>query len=98
MPTPPLSRALTVLAALTLASACAPTCETTCRKIIRCGLADNFEALECEESCTRQTAQFEVEDNRTLKQAFRAHRRCITSSTCEELEDGECYDEDLFLF
>ncbi len=98
MPTPSLSRALAVLAALTLASACAPTCETTCRKIVRCELADNFEQLECEESCTRQSALFEVEDNKTLRQAFAAHRRCVTSSTCEELEAGECYDEDLFQF
>ncbi|MFT6145518.1 MAG: hypothetical protein ACJAZO_002341 [Myxococcota bacterium] len=101
MPTPTLtavSRALAVLAALTLGSACAPNCETTCNKIIRCELADNFEQLECEEACTRQSAQFEVEDNRTLKQDFRAHRSCIRSSTCEELEAGECYDEDLFQF
>ena len=79
-------------------SGCAPTCETICNKITRCELADGFEQLECQESCTRQDAQYKVEGEDTLKRAFADHRRCIASATCEEIEAGECYDEDLFLF
>lgn len=94
--------ALRALAALGLSAAllsgCAPGCEQTCRKLIRCELADNVAQLECEESCTRQDAQYELEEDDASAKAFREHRRCIGASTCEEIEDGECYDEDVFVF
>jgi len=92
--TPWLAAALTAL----VATACAPSCDSVCNKLIRCDVVDNLNPLECEESCARQDAQYELEDDKTLERAFADHRRCIGSSTCDELEDGACYEEELFQF
>ena len=94
----PLRFALGLVLAGTALSGCAPSCEATCRKLIRCELADNVGALECEESCSRQDAQYELEEDDAAAKAFRQHRRCIAGSTCDEIEDGACYDEDVFVF
>ena len=97
MPTSLTGLAAAVFVAL-VASGCAPSCEQTCNKLIRCDVADNLNQLECEQSCGQQLQQYDVEENDTLKRAFADHRRCIGSSSCEEIEDAECYDEDIFLF
>lgn len=53
---------------------------------------------ECVLSCQlQQTLYREWEDKAKIK-AFRAHKRCIRSSTCEEIAEGACYDETLFLY
>ena len=69
-----------------VASGCAPSCEKVCEKALDCDLTARLNQVECEEACLEQ------------EDAFADHRRCIVDATCEELEDGVCYDEDLYIF
>lgn len=91
---------LPLLVALALfASACTPTCERTCRKLLNCGTleTDRVSVNECEASCESQILLFEGwDDEQELDDAIDTHRRCVVQSTCEEIEAGECYDERLF--
>ena len=85
-----------------LAAGCAPTCEQSCRKLLfDCELDTERVALdECQTSCLRQEALYESWENQELTDLFRDHRRCVASSSCDEIADGACYEgyEDLFLF
>jgi hypothetical protein len=80
------------------ASGCAPTCDQVCGKLVRCDVVDGLNRLECEESCDRQAALYELDDDEVAAAAFDDHRSCIGSSTCEELDAGVCYDPVLFPF
>lgn len=81
------------------ATACAPNCERTCRKLLDCGTleTDRVSVNECEASCTAQLTMFNGwQDEDELNEAFDEHRRCLVQSTCDQVEAGECYDERLF--
>ena len=83
-----------------LAAACTPSCPDTCRKILRCdelGVVE-YGQIECEESCNRTADLYEDWEDQDKIDAFDAHRQCIGSSTCEEINDGVCYDEEIFIF
>lgn len=80
------------------AAGCAPDCERVCRKVRDCDVADRLAQSECEESCTRTRLRYQDWDDKNLLEDFAAHRRCIVQATCDELEEGACYDEDLFAF
>lgn len=78
---------------------CAPGCERTCKKVLKCeGLdADRVALEECETSCQTQLIMYDGwRDEDALEQAFTRHRRCIGTSTCEEIAAGECYEDRLF--
>lgn len=95
-----LSSFLVVLAAVAAwAAGCAPTCGATCRKLLfDCDLDTQRVALEeCEQSCALQDALYQDWENDELRERLRDHRRCIGRATCEEIADGECYDERLFV-
>ena len=84
---------------LLFASACTPTCERTCRKLLDCGTLDSerVSVPECEASCNAQLVMYDDwEDEDELNEAFDLHRECLVQSTCEQVEAGECYDERLF--
>lgn len=52
---------------------------------------------ECVLSCRLEEGLYDAwEDDEKVK-AFKEHKRCIRSSTCEEIADGSCYDELLFV-
>lgn len=89
-----------LLAALVAVAAtgCAPSCDSVCDKLIECGTADGLNEAECVETCSRQQLLYDLDNDRTLEQAFADHRRCIGQATCDEIDDGVCYDEDLFPF
>jgi hypothetical protein len=78
---------------------CAPRCERTCKKLLKCeGLDSDRIALdECELSCRNQLSMFNGwKDEEKLEDAFADHRRCIVRSSCGEIAAGECYDPLLF--
>lgn len=84
---------------LLIASGCTPTCERTCRKILKCDNleSDRVSVFECQATCENQRSLYEGwADEKELDKALDAHRRCLVRSTCEEIEAGECYDERLF--
>lgn len=92
-------RTYLAIASLLLASACAPTCSETCDKLLSCELdAQRMHEDECLESCELQLNLYQIWEDSRLEDQFDDHRSCLVTSTCEEIADGECYDEDLFQF
>lgn len=84
------------LMGVALASACTPTCEQTCRKLLfRCEFAESEQVRldECEESCQREEALYDQADDREGLREARAHRRCVSATSCDDLAAGECYGE-----
>jgi hypothetical protein len=77
---------------------CAPSCDRVCHKVRDCDLRPRLSQVECEESCLRQGALYDEWEDDDKREDFAAHRRCIVHATCEELDEGECYDEDIFVF
>ena len=95
------SFALLGLIALGFSAGCTPTCTETCRKLLRCdeelGIVE-YGITECEESCNRTNDLYESWEDQDKIDAFAAHKQCIAGATCDEINDGVCYDEDLYVF
>ena len=83
-----------------LMTGCSYSCQTTCKKVLACdGLETSRIALEeCTEECVRQGALYEAWENESKEDAFDAHKQCLNQRTCDEIIEGECYDEELFQF
>lgn len=82
-----------------LSSGCVPRCENVCEKLLACNLGSERVALEeCTTSCLDQNALYEFWQDETKQQAFDDHRRCLQSSSCEEIGRGDCYDPEIFIF
>ncbi len=85
-----------------LLSACTPTCEQVCKKVLfDCQLDSERVALdECVISCNRQETLYRQWENDAQLSLFMDHRRCVARSTCDEIGAGVCYEgfEDLFIF
>ena len=79
---------------------CHPTCAATCEVLLACDEVETsrVSADECEEMCVREQNLYEDwEDTQALQAAYDA-RSCIASSSCEEIADGACYDESIYLY
>jgi hypothetical protein len=87
-----------------LAEACSPPCRSVCRKVLfECGDLDSQRVAldECEVSCQQQEILYEIWEDEEKQDLFDDHKRCIRSSSCDELAQGECYYdefEDIFVF
>ncbi len=88
------------LAVILLSSACTPTCRETCKKLLACEDLDSERvALDaCDDSCGDLDAQYEDWEDESLIEALDEHKKCVGSSTCEEIGAGVCFDEALFVF
>ena len=95
-------RLLLVLAPLVaFASGCTPTCRQVCKQITQCEQIDDWTGGHedlCVENCLRQEAVYDAWDDTQLLDALDATKVCLMESTCEEVEDGRCYDQDLYPF
>lgn len=95
----PIALSVTLALAGGLGAGCTPRCQDSCSKVLDCDLGSTRVARdECVLSCQIQQTTYREWDDEVKKQAFREHRRCIRASTCEEIAEGACYDEELFLF
>lgn len=67
--------------------------------MLDCGLGSTRVARdECITACrTEEDLYARWEDDAKIE-AFKEHKRCIRSSTCEEIAAGVCHDEDLAIF
>lgn len=95
-------RALGLLGLLGLLAAggCVPTCQTTCEKALACGLDSPRTSLDaCVDDCERQRTLYKDwwEDGQKVE-AFAEHRQCVMQATCAELDEGVCYDPELWIF
>lgn len=53
---------------------------------------------ECESSCNAQANLYQDENDEEKQDAFDQQRACIVSETCDSLEEGVCYNEEVFSF
>ena len=82
-----------------ICASCAPTCDQTCRKLIRCAESGSTETrVECDDACIDLLQELDDVEDKAREELFAAHRRCIVGATCDEIDAGECYDETLFAF
>jgi hypothetical protein len=80
---------------------CTPPCGQLCRKVLDCDLnTERVAQAECELACGQQEALYAAWGDQELQQLYADHRRCVVGSTCEELQEGSCYEgyEPLFVF
>lgn len=93
------SSVLALLAVAWLAAACAPTCDRTCRKLDSCAAdGSTVTRIECEDQCLGLIQSHDDVNDDVRKELFAAHRRCVIGATCDELEDGVCYEEELYAY
>ena len=82
-----------------LAGGCVPRCERVCRKVLECGSSSERVAIEeCTEACERQDALYEDWEDEDKLDAFDVHRRCLMDASCKQIDDGVCYDAEIFVF
>lgn len=79
---------------------CTPTCDQTCQKLIRCDVIDADAVNEdvCEQDCANLENLYDYWDDQQLVSQMQETRRCIGESTCEDIADGVCYEQDLYPF
>lgn len=92
--------ALSLVFSLLLSGGCTPTCEQTCKKLMRCDelATDGLDADRCEEYCRDEEDLFKQWDDTQLQEALDEEKRCIDEQTCEAIADGACYDERLYSY
>jgi len=75
--------------------ACTVTCEDVCTAISSCDEIEQESTgeIDCRSACLSQQEQAQVDGN---EEAFDAMKSCITTSTCAEVAEGVCYDEELY--
>ena len=75
--------------------ACTVTCEETCTKIMSCDEIEQegTDEIDCRSACLSQQEQSQADGN---EDAFNNLKSCITASTCSEIVQGVCYDEELY--
>lgn len=91
---------LMVVMTATLLGGCEPTCARTCDKLVECEEVETprMSSEVCEDSCETQQSLYLEWDDTQLQDAFSTYKQCVRASTCEEIAEGVCYDEDIFLF
>jgi hypothetical protein len=91
-----------LLLAVAFGAGCNPSCKRTCRKVLECGnlSTDRLALGACVEDCQKQEQLYDNWDDEAKQDLFVDHKRCLVGATCEEIEEGVCYDgyEDLFSF
>jgi len=92
------SSSLLFVLGFALAGGCAPACESTCTKLLDCDLSPRVSEEECVESCETQQHLYEDWGDTEKQTAFEKERGCIRQSTCDEIADGTCYDDEIWVF
>jgi hypothetical protein len=79
---------------------CVPTCRATCDKTLRCGNLDSERVAlaECVDMCQRQDVLYQQWQDEEKSEAFDDHRRCVSSTSCDDIAEGECYDPLLWVY
>ena len=95
-----LVQALAVVLPLLVSVGCGATCKAVCKNLMDCDEVETSRQhwRECQDSCLRQEQLYKDWDNIELQDSFQDQLNCLGSSTCEEIADGVCYDDDIFIF
>jgi len=99
---PTLTRFLlpSLLLSLPLAAACEPTCKATCDKLVSCEEIDSPRqaVVDCQTSCEIQQNLYDTWDDQLSRDAMADLKHCIVSEECAAIDDGVCYDADLYIW
>lgn len=91
---------LVIAATAALSTACDPSCQRTCRRLLECDTlyTARLSQEECEASCQDQEGLYDEWEDPDLQDRFRDYKVCVMDSTCNAIAEGECYDEELYAF
>jgi len=53
---------------------------------------------ECTESCQRQDFLYQQWEDEEKQDRFDDHKACLKDASCDEITNGVCYDDALFVF
>jgi hypothetical protein len=83
-----------------LLAGCDPSCTSVCEKLVACEDVDSPRVswVECTESCEDQERLYEQWTDTVKREGFSEMKSCIEDSECSDIADGECYDEDLYIW
>lgn len=86
---------LLVAPLLVALTACDPSCERTCNKLLSCEGVETprVSTEDCRLQCERQEQLYDTWDDQELKDAFREHKQCIVAEECSAIAGGTCTDE-----
>ena len=86
--------------AATIGAGCEPNCKAVCKKLVKCEDVETprVSKEECTASCESQQQLYDEWDDTQKRDDFGDLKRCIKQSECGEIADGECYDEDLYIW
>ena len=91
-----------ILCLLVESTGCTPNCEQTCTKLLSCeeeGLNTPMMNLdECTSSCASQSNWYEDNEKVDQQDAFDELKSCISRETCEDLQEGVCYDAEVYVW
>lgn len=81
-----------------LLSACQPTCEATCEKLLSCDEVDTpLVALQdCTDACLTQERLYEQWEDGQKQTALTEYKTCVQESECSDIAEAVCYDEDIY--
>ena len=78
---------------------CTPTCEQVCEKLTTCDELDSISSeIDCQSACTAQELLYEDWEDEEKRNAFDELKVCIGENTCDEIADGLCYNEVIYMF
>jgi hypothetical protein len=90
-----------MLVLLVALGGCTPTCDSVCDKLVlQCQDlgTERSSTSECEVQCLAQRDLYAHWSDGQKREAFDEQLRCLSGSTCDEIADGVCYDEDVWSF
>ena len=68
-----------------------------CTKLLACDLdSDRVAQSACVDSCERQAGLYVVWEDEKKQEAMDDHLHCLVQERCEDIADGECYDDRIF--
>jgi hypothetical protein len=85
-----------LLAVFVALAGCRPSCGAVCDKVRGCELSSQQAQQECVNQCEAQASEYDTDDAKDA--AWVDHLQCVERSSCTEIDQGACYDTDLFGF
>jgi hypothetical protein len=59
---------------------------------------ERMSSAECQEECKQQQELYATWDDTQLRAGLDDELSCLKSSSCDDIEDGVCYQDDLWSF
>jgi len=83
-----------------LITGCEPSCEDTCDKLLDCDQIEmeHTSARECAAACETQQSVYDKWKSTDEREWFSDMKYCIDDASCAEIADGECYDDELYIW